>query len=61
MIVDKENNDYLYIEKKNSFCECCDTKKRNVKWFKRCIKNMTNKYSICKTCEKNYLNHIYYL
>ena len=54
MIVDKENNDYLYIAKNNSFCECCDTKKRNVKWFKRCIKNMTNKYSICKTCEKNY-------
>ena len=56
MIVDKENNIYLFIEKKISFCECCDSKKRNVKWFKKCIKNMSNKYSICNKCEKKYLN-----
>ena len=57
-ILDEENNNYLFIEKKYSLCECCIKKKPNVKWFKRCINNMPNKYSICKSCEKNYLNQI---
>jgi len=52
-ILDEDDNGCEFIESRISYCECCDKYKPNIKWFKKCIKNMKNKYSICKKCEED--------
>ncbi len=48
-------NNYLCIEKNRfSYCEVCDKKKKNVKWFDNPLPFYKNKkYSICRKCEYN--------
>ena len=52
-------NNYLYIENTRfSYCEVCEKKKKNVKWFNNPLPFYRyKKYSICKKCEYDLQEH----